>query len=105
MYQSMLAELQRRHALSPVVMADFRSMGEGKVGKTGFLLIGIGVALILALILFKIFGKIFKKILGKGAKGVKGAGKGAKGLTKGAKGGMKGAKKLAKGAKKLGKLK
>ncbi len=89
----------------PVVMADFRSMGEGKVGKTGFLLIGIGVALILALILFKIFGKIFKKILGKGAKGVKGAGKGAKGLTKGAKGGMKGAKKLAKGAKKLGKLK
>ena len=89
----------------PVLMADLRSMGEGKLGKTGFMVLGIGIALVLALILFKIFGKVFKKILGKGAKGVKGGAKGAKGLAKGAKGGMKGAKKLAKGAKKLGKLK
>lgn len=75
-------------------IADFRSMGEGKIGKTGFLIAVIAIALILALILLKIFGKLFKKILGKGAKGAKGAAKGAKG-----------AKKLGAGAKKLGKLK
>jgi hypothetical protein len=78
-----------------IMISNGRATLQQKLGKTGFLLLAIGLGLILALILFK----LLKKMFGKKAKSVGGLGKKGK---KGLKAGMKG----AKGAKKqFGKIK
>ncbi|MGM0576771.1 MAG: hypothetical protein ACQEXJ_13690 [Myxococcota bacterium] len=69
-----------------LMVADFRAMGEAKLGKKGMMAVAAGVALIVALILLLLLRKILKKAFGKGKKAAKGK----------AKKGVKGAKKLKK---------
>jgi len=78
------------------LIQNVKAFGEGKLGKTGFLIAIIAIGLILLLVLVKIFKKIFKS----GDAVAKKAGKGGKGADKARAKAIERAKKMKEAQKK-----
>jgi hypothetical protein len=66
-------------AIERSTINEFKSFGESKLGKTGFMAALIGVGLLLLIILFKLGKKLFGDGSAKAGKAAKGAAKGGKG--------------------------
>lgn len=80
----------------PGLVANVKSFGEGKLGKTGFLVAAIGIGLLLLVIILKLVMKLFKG----GEAAAKKASKGGKGADKARAKAIERAKKLKDAQKK-----